>query len=394
MRISLVNQYFPPDTSATAEVFADLVEELLEAGHEVEVLAGRPSYNPSRTIPWRPWSTERRGSLTIERVGSSSFPRLNSWGRRFNYISYLAIGALRSLRRSAADVVVAGSDPPMSIWLAHRRARGRPIVYSLQDLHPDAALTAGLIEPSRATRWWEKTHLKALCRANVVVCIGRDMARRLQTKGVPPRQIRVIPNGTRLVKGQPSSVVVDELRGSSDFVAMHAGNLGTAGAWETLATAAGRLASEGIDLLFVGEGLYEGALRAADVRVIPFRAADEIPSVMAAGDIQIVTMRQGMEGLVVPSKIYTILAHGRPVFGLVPEGSEVASIIKEYDCGLLADPSSPDDVVEKLVWARRNPDALRAMGRAAESAAAHYDRARCRGAMAKLIEETAATTVR
>lgn len=387
MRISIVNQYFPPDTSATAEVFSDLTTALLSAGHEVEVICGRPSYNPSKRMRWLPWRTERQSSMKVVRVGSTTFQRMNRWARPINYISYLALAGLRSSVAPVADVVVAGTDPPLAIWVALLRSRGRPVIYSVQDLHPEAALAAGMLRPGWLFRFWQWCHVMALRRVTVLVCLGKDMAARLHEKGVATRAIRVIANGSRRPVGEVDPDVVEGLRAGHGFVAMHAGNLGGAGAWETLVSAARTIPRNEIRLLFVGDGAVANDLRKAGAEVVPYRPESQLPSVMAAGDIQLVTMKPGTEGLLLPSKLYSILAHGRPVLAVVPPNTEVADIVESTGSGLVADAASPNDVVEKLLWAKSNKRALQAMAKAAADAGRDFDRVECCKEMVRLIEE-------
>jgi hypothetical protein len=46
MRVLLLNLYYPPDTSATAKM-AKLVVGAIAEKHDVTVLSGRPSYDPT-----------------------------------------------------------------------------------------------------------------------------------------------------------------------------------------------------------------------------------------------------------------------------------------------------------------------------------------------------------
>ena len=111
MRILLLNEYYPPDTAATAKVAAMLAETLAEA-HQVTVLAGRPSYDPTTRHPFYLLRRERQGSLVVERVGSTTYHRRSMRGRLANYLSYLGLAMLRALT-IRADLVVAMSDPPV-----------------------------------------------------------------------------------------------------------------------------------------------------------------------------------------------------------------------------------------------------------------------------------------
>ena len=112
--------------------------------------------------------------------------------------------------------------------------------------------------------------------------------------------------------------VSEQVRSGYRFVALHAGNLGFYGAWETMLQAARLLGDGGLGIVFVGEGAESDRLKAAadnisGVRFLPFRPASEVPFVLAAGDVHFVTVKRGLEGVIVPSKLYPILAAGKPV---------------------------------------------------------------------------------
>src|SRR5260221_12924726 len=108
MRILLFNQYFPPDASATAKM-ARTVVDALSLRHEVIVLCGRPSYDPTERRAWRVWQSERAGAVRILRVGSTAYPRFQMARRVLNYLSYvtLAIPVALFMR---CDVVLAMTD--------------------------------------------------------------------------------------------------------------------------------------------------------------------------------------------------------------------------------------------------------------------------------------------
>ncbi|MBA2367057.1 MAG: glycosyltransferase family 4 protein [Actinobacteria bacterium] len=387
LRVLVVNQYFPPDTAATAATTADLAGALSDAGHRVSVLCGRPSYDPGATRPWRPLRRETHDGSHLERVGSTSFDRRNMEGRTANYLSYLAMASVRALAMPRPDVVVAGSDPPLAVWVALAAARRRPVVYVVRDLHPDAAIAAGWLPWGPVARLWERLHKAALRRSALIVCLGETMATKVRRKCLALERIVVVPDGGRPPL-QATPTVVEELRAGADFVAMHAGNLGSAGAWATLVDAAER--AEGVRLLFVGDGASAPELRARGAEVLPFRPESELASVMAAGDVQIVTVRSGMEGLVVPSKLYTALSHGRPVLAVAPGSSEVAHIVEQWRCGLVADPESPQEVARALTWMRNHPWDLEAMAARSRNAGAYYSRDGCLQRLVSLIEAAAA----
>src|SRR5207249_10205512 len=128
-----------------------------------------------------------------------------------------------------------------------------------------------------------------------------------------------------------------------------------------------------------------GALR--NVRFLPFFPASKIPSVLAAADAHIVTLKHGLEGVVVPSKLYGILAAGKPVLGLAPEWSDVDYIVKEAGCGYIDCPfDGLEDFIEAVRDLSNDSERLRQMGEAARAAAPDYDRVKELQKFAEIID--------
>ena len=381
VHILILNEYYPPDTSATAKM-ASLVAEALAEKHRVTVIAGRPSYDPEETYPYALLRRNTRNGVTVVRVGSTAFSRHKMRGRVSNYLTYLALAVPRALA-IRADVILAMTDPPVAgiAGALVARLRRRPFVYNIRDMYPDMALGGGIVGNRGWVRRWENLHRRALRQAKRVIVLGDDMRERILRKGVEPERVVVIRDGTLIPEtlAERSHPVAQEIRSGFPFVAIHAGNLGFYGAWDTLLQAAKLLEGENIGLVFVGEGanrerLQHAALGAANVRFLPFRPVEEIPLVMAAGDVHIISVRRGLEGVVVPSKLYSVLAAGRPVLAVAPEESDVVQIVREARCGLAADPDDPAGVASALRTMRDNPRELTDMGQRAREVAKKYAR--------------------
>lgn len=396
MHILILNQYYPPDTSATAKMAAQVVETLAER-HDVTVLAGRPSYDPSERHSLRLLRRDVRGNVTVERVGSTTFPRHQMRRRVTNYLTYLSLAVPRALA-TRADLILAMTDPPVAGIagaLIARLAR-RPFVYNIRDLYPEMAIGGEIIRPSRWVRGWERLHRQALRQATCVVVLGDDMRDRILSKGVDPERVVVVRDGTSIPESLPATdhPTAKEIRSGFSFAVMHAGNLGFSGAWETLLGAARMLGHDGCGFIFIGDGANRRQVEAAaqgcaQVRLLPFRPPEEIPYVMAAGDVHVVTVRRGLEGVVVPSKLYSILAAGRPVLAVAPEQSDVARIVRQSGCGVVADPDDPAAVARAVQGLRDDPAQLEAMGHRAREISHNYVRANELRRFRDIVEEAA-----
>ena len=179
MHILLFNEYYPPDTSATAKMAAQVAETLAQR-HKVTVVAGRPSYDPDEYYPFALLRRDKRNNVKVERVGSTAYPRHQMKRRVSNYLSYLALAVPRALALRA-DVVLAMTDPPVAGIAGAFVARlaGRPFVYNIRDLYPDMAVGGDIVRPSKWVERWEKMHRSALKQASRVIVLGDDMRDRI-----------------------------------------------------------------------------------------------------------------------------------------------------------------------------------------------------------------------
>jgi glycosyltransferase involved in cell wall biosynthesis len=396
MHILLFNEYYPPDTSATAKMAA-LVAETLAERHQVTVLAGRPSYDPDEYYPFEFLRSDSRNNVAVERVGSTAFPRHEMRRRVSNYLSYLALAVPRALA-IRPDVVLAMTDPPVAgiagAFIA--RMSARPFVYNIRDMYPDMAIGGDIVRANSLVARWEQMHRRALREAARVIVLGDDMRDRILAKGVAPERVVVVrdgssPSGPLPDPGHPA---VKEVRCGFPFVVLHAGNLGFYGAWSTLLQAAEILRDENTGLVFIGDGANRKAMQSSvngspNVRFLPFRPASEIPHVMAAGDLHIITVKRGLEGVVVPSKLFSTLAAGRPVLVVAPSECDASRIVRESGCGITADPDDPNSVAAGIRELRDNPRRLAEMGRRARETSEKYARVKELAKFPSIIEEAA-----
>src|SRR5258705_13075788 len=387
MRILLLNLYYPPDTSATAKMAQTVVNALTDR-HAVTVLCGRPSYDASERRAWRLFQSEKNGSVRVVRVGSTDFPRFNMKKRVVNYLTYTALAIPRALF-TPCDAVLAMTDPPFEgiVGAFVAMLKGKPYFYNIRDMYPDMAVGGSIVAPGLLARIWEKLHRWALRRATKVIVLGEDMRNRIVAKGVRADQVEIVRDGTEILSGNAQQTqtaqldpeVIRTIRGDFRFVLLHAGNIGFYGAWETLIAAAKQLHGDGIAFVFVGEGaqrtqLESAANGAANVRFLPFFPSDKIPSVLAAADAHLITIKRGLEGVVVPSKMYGILAAGRPIVAVAPGETDAVALGEKLGFSVGADPDYPDQVAKVIRKLAADPARMTVMGQSARAAAPGYAR--------------------
>ena len=377
---------------------AQSVVEVLANSHSVTVLCGRPSYDPTERRAWRLFRTEQAGLVRIIRTGSTDFPRLEMKKRVVNYLSYVALAIPRALF-VRCDVILAMTDPPFQgiVGATVAMLKRKPFVYNIRDLYPDMAVGGSIVKPGSLARIWEKLHRWALRRAMRVIVLGEDMRTRIIAKGVQASRVLIVRDGTEILPRStplptPDPEVVRAIRGSFSFVLVHAGNLGFYGAWSTLVTAVRMLASEGVGLVFVGDGAQRLQIEAAaagsgNIRFLEFFPANKIPSVLAAADAHVITVKRGLEGVIVPSKMYGILAAGKPIVAVAPKETDAVSLGVPGGYALAADPDRPAEVVNAVRALACDPNKLKAMGEAARAAAPAYDRVKELQKFVEIIEQ-------
>ena len=167
------------------------------------------------------------------------------------------------------------------------------------------------------------------------------------------------------------------------LVVLYSGNLGQAHELETLVEAAERLKDlHELVILFIGEGAKKAKLMAmveerqlSNVLFLPPVPYEELSYSLTAGDVGVVTLERGVEGLCEPSKLYGYLAAGLAILALVGEKSEVAEIVERHQCGYRLDPGDVDGVVETLRYLATHRGELEKMKRSARECLEHfYDR--------------------
>jgi putative colanic acid biosynthesis glycosyltransferase WcaI len=352
-RLLVLNQYYWPGPEATAQLLTELCEGLAGA-YEVTVVAGT-------TRGAGPGTRERKG-VRIVRVPSTAFSRARLSARAVNYLSYVALAAVRGLALRRPDVVLCQTDPPFvgdAAYLVARRF-DVPLVVVVQDLYPETAEETGKLTSPLVLQGLKTAVDFYLRRAERVVAISETMRHRLEERGLEPERIAVIPGWVDTEQIHP--VDVDR----NGFVVMHSGNVGHAQELDTLIEAAARV--EDVDFEIVGTGarrveLERLASGLPNVSFLPFRPRDELSESLCSASLHFVGLARGLAGFVVPSRIYGVLAAGRPVLVAADETSEAAQLARESGAGIVVPPGRPDEVAAAIRAARDGEYDLDDMGR-------------------------------
>jgi glycosyltransferase involved in cell wall biosynthesis len=403
VRILVLNQYFHPDRSATSQLLTELCEDLSKH-HDVFVVTGHPSYYAPEGIASSGLvSKEWHMRVRVARVWSTAFDRTSMLGRLTNYGTYLASSVTGAFAVHRPDVVVALTDPPPVglIGALAAKLRAVPFVLVTKDIFPDVAVALGALKNRAAVGALRRMKTMLLGSADRVVSIGRDMTRRLLDAGVPAEKIATIhdwSDGSEVRPLDSPSLLRHERGWGGRFVVMHSGNVGLSQDLDTVIEAADRLRDRA-DVLFaiVGDGVSKARLKRqvaeralVNVEFLPYRDKADLSESLGAADVHLVGLRRGLAGYIVPSKVYGILAAGKPFIAAVEEGSEPEMIAREHRCGVHIEPGDPD-ALAGAVLEMREADLTGMSKRGREALESRFDRPIAARAYLDLLESAVAS---
>jgi colanic acid biosynthesis glycosyl transferase WcaI len=413
LHVAFFNRSFHPDGTATGQLLTELCEDLVRAhGCRVSVVtAWRRTPDGASEVDGAPRGSrglllrrETHAGVAVLRARATALPKRRAWGRFANYVTYFAAACAAGQRLGRPDVVAALTDPPvigLAAYLAARRYRA-PFVFCVKDVFPEVGRLLEDFRSPVVDRTLEAVTRFLVRKADRVVALGPSMRRRLVAeKGADPARTVVIPDWAdcSLIAPGPKRNPLSESWGLADrFVVMHSGNVGLSQGLETLVDAA-ELLRDLPDLVvaFVGDGVKRPALEEraralglGNVRFLPYQPRDALAHSFATADVFVVSLRPGLSGYIVPSKVYGILAAGRPYVAATEEECEAAALARARGCGCVARPGDPQDLAAQVRRLHADP-ALRArMGAAARAAALEFDRPRAVRAYYELFQEVAA----
>jgi glycosyltransferase involved in cell wall biosynthesis len=364
-RVIFVNRVYWPSQAATAQLLADLAEELAARGWGVHVVAA----GDENIV---------RNGVTVHRTGpGETHGGLVSRSR--NYAAFL-LGARRVLRELArpGDTVVLMTDPPLLAAAATgpALAHGATVVHWIQDIYPEIipAHTGAWTSPFLAPLRWARN--RAWRAARTCMPVSADMAATVAAQGVTASAISVVHNWAPHELQTPATAdAVAAQRtawnAADKFIVAYSGNLGRVHEFDTIVAAAALLRAEpGLVFLFIGSGARFAEVEAAasaqqltNVRFLPATPRGQLATALAAADAHLVTLKSGFERLVSPSKLAGILAAGRPALYVGPAGTEISRLLAAGPCGSTIAPGDAASLAAAIRQMRDDPATRAATGR-------------------------------
>jgi glycosyltransferase involved in cell wall biosynthesis len=399
LRVCFFNRSYWPDTGATGQLLTELAEDLVARhGLDVTVVAGYPLRDSTLRQ-----ARESRNGVTLVRARGTTLPVRAFSGRVTNYLTYFLSAVWIAITLPRQDVTVALTDPPI-IGLAALAARPRKgMVFYCQDIFPQVA---GLIEDFKSPTVdaiLERLNRFLVRRAARIISLGDTMSARLvDGKGADPEKITTIANWADTAAIVPSDKDNAFSRAhnlASSFVVLHAGNMGLSQNLDVVIDAAARLADRtDIRFLFIGDGNRRTALESSvhargltNVMFLPYQPREMLRWTYATSDVCLVSLKPGLAGYIVPSKVYPILAAGRPYVAAVEALTEVAALTERHQCGVVVAPGDAAAMADAIVALAEDRQRRMEMGARARAAGELFARDRQDSAHAQVLRDVAAS---
>lgn len=387
MNILFLNRVYPPAPGATGELLAELAQALCERGNAVTILTSRAAVDGPAD-----GDATGRSRPRVVRVAGLPFTRAAHWKRALSYLSLYPAFLWRALRLPRPDVVVTMTDPPLQLVLGPvlKWRRGCRLVHWAQDVYPEIAEELGVLRPGGLpARFLRRLANGFLRRHDCVIAIGECMRERLVKRGLPADRVVVVPNwaksetscheptsesgGSR--RRLPGADFRDAHALTGRFVVMYSGNFGLVHEFAGILGAAEQMRTiPAIQFVLIGDGprlaavRQEASARGLDnVRFLPFQPAERLAETLAAADVHVVSMRKSVLGLVVPSKVYGVLAAGRPCVFLGPRECAAARLLEGRGCGAVLPSTDAAGLAACLRRWLEHPDELERLRHRAEA---------------------------
>ncbi|WP_180228432.1 glycosyltransferase family 4 protein [Priestia megaterium] len=368
-KLLIYAHYYIPDVASTGQILRELAEGMIHE-FDITIVCVVPSYTGKVADEYKKkmFYKEEINGVKVIRIRVPEFSKSNKLSRVKNILSYFIGAMIATFKVGKMDYVYSISQPPilgglLGVW--GKWMKRAKYIYNIQDFNPEQTMAVGYSK--------NKLILKAMmmfdkfsCRqADKVIVVGRDMVETLKGrfKG------RKVPNHTfinnwidekeiyPLSANHEKVVAFKEKYGLQDkFIIMYSGNLGLYYDLENLMNVIEKFKGrDDVVFAFIGEGTIRESLvqykeknNLQNVRFIPYQDKADLIYSLNAGDVHWCLNAKGIKGVSVPSKLYGIIAAGKPILGALEKGSEARLIIEETQCGYVTEPGNYNEI-EKLI---------------------------------------------
>ena len=375
--------YYYPDVASTGQILTELAEGLNDTFHTT-VICTVPSYTGKISQYYRKhkYYYENINGVDVLRIRVPEFRKSFALSRIFNILSYFFSAVFATFRVEHQDYIFTISQPPIlggMLGVIGKHIKKAKLIYNIQDFNPEQVMAVDFTHNKLVLSIMMLLDKYSCQQANKVIIVGRDMIETLQKrfqKMVPYAYINNWINEKEIYPLPEDNARVLKFKRKygleNKFVIMYSGNIGLYyDLLNILKTIEKFTETEDVIFAFIGEGsvleelrTYKEAHHLSNVVFIPYQPKSELIYSLNAGDVHFVVNAKGIKGVSVPSKLYGVMAVGKPVLGIMEEGAEARLIVEEAKCGMSVKPgdySAIEDLIRKYIGLRDSRE-LKNMG--------------------------------
>lgn len=383
-RILIHTLIFSPDGVSTAYLYNDIALAFQNKGWDVVVLSTTPHFNvvkeqlAEQPMKWGVRGLYKKSSfkgIPVYHVPQKKFK--STLLRLIGFVYWHIVSLFVGLTIKNVDVILSPSPPLtiglLNLWLG--KLKGAKVVYNVQEIYPDIlGKKSGLVYNVLS-----KLEHKVYNSSDAVTTIDQVFHDTIVDRFDDRKKLHIIPNfvDTDLYRTGVSTEALDKtLFPETDSIKMlYAGNIGFAQDWEPLVRLAEKTRELNVEYFLIGEGVMrkyvedkKQELGLDKLHVLPYQPRHLMPAILAYSDVQYIFMTPKMEGMGFPSKVYTIMACGRPLLICSGENTPIVNFLQPVGCAKLVTEHDLEKKTDEMAaWlGTMSREKLREMGKKGE----------------------------
>lgn len=382
-KLLIYAHYFYPDVASTGQILAELAEGMIDT-FDITVICVVPSYSgviEEKYKSKRIYIEEYKG-IKLVRVRVPEFKKSNKISRIKNLLAYFFNSLIATSKIEKQDYIYTISQPPILggvLGVLGKWIKGGKLIYNIQDFNPEQTIAVGYARNKLLLNTVMAVDKFSCKNSDKVIVVGRDMQEtlrnRFNNKKVPSNvfinnwinEKEIYP----LDQNHPKIVAFKEKYNLKDkFIIMYSGNIGLYYDLENIIKVIGEFKDrEDVVFAFIGDGTVKSKIeeyvtdnKLNNVTFIPYQDKADLIYSLNAADIHWVVNAKGIKGVSVPSKLYGVMAAGKPVLGVLDEGSEARLIVEECNCGVCIEPGNYKEISRNIEYILNNKELIKSLG--------------------------------
>lgn len=381
-KLLIYAHYYYPDVASTGQILAELSEGMLDA-FDITVICVVPSYSGKIKEKYKKNRIYKEvyNGVNLIRVRVPEFDKKNKISRIKNLLAYFMNSIIATIKLDKFDYIYSISQPPVlggTLGVFGKFLKGGKFIYNIQDFNPEQTMAVGYSKNKliiNLAMFLDKWNCK---KSDKVIVVGRDMQEtlneRFKNKKVPNNVF--INNWIDEKEVYPivSHEEIDNFKFKYElndkFIIMYSGNIGLYYDLENIIKVIGKFKDrDDIIFAFVGDGSVKEKIEKYsiqnnlnNVKFIPYQPKEKLKYSLNSADVHWVVNAKGIKGVSVPSKLYGVMAVGKPVLGVLDSGSEARLILEESNCGVCSEPSDYKMIENNINYIINNKEKIKSLG--------------------------------